>query len=408
MPPLGCAAFYFFNLLDPAWNWRWDIPQDPGFQKWIAIAILLGFVAHQGWRTTISRTSFMTLGLLATFVLLCYISGANSAYPAKSTLYLDMLWRIALIVAISLLLIADEKRAAILATGSVLGQAYNSFQINLEYLQIGYCRYASMSDWGLKGLDNNGYSILTIPVLALSIATALSPWRWWIRSLAIGVCLMQLHQLMLLESRGSMLGALLTLAIAIWYCPKSMMTNSMLLVGALLVSFLAGPPVIREFTSVFASDGNLDVSAESRFHLWKAGAAIMWDYPFLGVGPGCSASFVPLYYNFAALQADNEKALHNLFFEIMCENGVFTGLIYLAFFLLPWSTVWLNRRRFLSDNPRQCTLALGVIAGIPGYFLASMFSSGTLIESSYLLPIIGCALLSIKPPQTTIAMVEEE
>jgi O-antigen ligase len=134
----------------------------------------------------------------------------------------------------------------------------------------------------------------------------------------------------------------------------------------------------------------------------------MWDYPFLGVGPGCSASFVPLYYNFAALQADNEKALHNLFFEIMCENGVFTGLIYLAFFLLPWSTVWLNRRRFLSDNPRQCTLALGVIAGIPGYFLASMFSSGTLIESSYLLPIIGCALLSIKPPQTTIAMVEEE
>jgi O-antigen ligase len=117
---------------------------------------------------------------------------------------------------------------------------------------------------------------------------------------------------------------------------------------------------------------------------------------------------VPLYYNFAALQADNEKALHNLFFEIMCENGVFTGLVYLAFFLLPWSTVWLNRRRFLSDNPRQCTLALGVIAGIPGYFLASMFSSGTLIESSYLLPIIGCALLSIKPPQTTIAMVEEE
>ncbi len=343
-----------------------------------------------------------TLGLLASFVMLCYLSGANSPYPLKSALYLDMLWRISLIVAISLVLITEENRAIILAAGSILGQAYNSFQINLEYFQLGYCRYASISDWGLKGLDNNGYSILTIPVLALSIAVVLSPWKWWIRGVAVAICLLQVHQLMLLESRGSMLGALLATAIAIWYCPKSAITNSMLAVGAVMVSFLAGPPVIREFTSAFGGDGTLDVSAESRFHLWRAGLAIMWDYPLLGVGPGCSGSFVPLYYHYAALRADNEKALHNLFFEIMCENGVLTGLIYFAFFLLPWFKVWLNRHRFLRGNPRQCTLALGVIAGIPGYFLASMFSSGTLIESSYLLPIIACALLSMKRMQPIV------
>jgi O-antigen ligase len=407
-PALGCVAFYFFNLLDPAWNWRWDIPQDPGFQKWLAIALLLGFIAHQGWRKRVTRTTLLTLGLLMGFVILCYFSSVNSAYPVKSAVYLDMLWRIALIVAISLILVVDENRAMLLGIGCVIGQAYNSFQINLEYVQVGYCRYASMADWGLKGLDNNGYSILTIPVLALSIAFVLSPWRWWIRGIAAAICLMQLHQLMLMESRGSMLGAVLTAVIAVWYCPKSTVTNTVLLIATTLVCLLAGPPVVREFASIFGGEGDLDVSAESRFYLWKAGTAILWDYPVLGVGPGCSGSFVPLYYDYALLKAESEKALHNLFFEIMCENGIFAGLMYFGFFLVPWSMVWLNRRRFFRENPRQCTLALGVIAGIPGYFFASMFSSGALIESSYLLPIIACSLMSMRNNASPVPAKEVE
>ena len=408
LPAMGVTAFYFFNLLDPVWNWRWDMPQDPGFQKWLAIFVLLGFVRHQGWIAPLSKISRFTLGLLLCFVLLAFVSSVFAAYPVKSSVYLDMLWRIALIVAISFFVVFNENRAMFLAVGCMLGQAYNSFQINLEYLQFGYCRYANNTDWGFKGLDNNGYSILTIPVLAISIAIVFSPWKLWIRGAAGAICLMQLHQLMLMESRGSMLGAVLTAVIAIWYCKKTLVTNTVLLVGSILVVVLAGPPVVREFSSAFASEGQLDVSAESRFHLWKAGAEIIWDYPVLGVGPGCSVSYVPLYYHYDLLKAENEKALHNVFFEIMCENGVIAGIIFLAFFLIPWSLVWLSRRRFFEGNLRQSTLALAVIAGIPGYFLASMFSSGTLIESSYVLPIIACALLNIRPVAPEIDGADEE
>jgi O-antigen ligase len=397
LPAIGCAAFYFFNLLDPAWNWRWAIPEDPGFQKWIALSLLLGFITQQGWRSSMSRTSVLTLGLLLSFLVLCFLSSLNSAYPSRSMFYLDLLWRIVLIVAISLVLTVTENRAMLLAVGCVLGQGYNSFQINLEYFQFGYCRYAMMTNWGLKGLDNNGYSILTVPILAISIAFALTRWKWWLRGIAAGICLLQIHQIMLMESRGSMLGALLAASLAVWYCPKSPVTNTILILGATLVVLLAGPPVVREFTSSFASEGDMDASAESRFYLWKAGAAIIWEYPWFGVGPGCSSAFVPLFYDFGALKAQNEKALHNLFFEIMCENGIIAGTIYFSFFLLPWGMVWFNRRRFFLANPKQCALALGVIAGTPGYLLASMFSSGSLIESSYVLPIIGCALLGLKP-----------
>ena len=400
LPSIGCAAFYFFNLLDPAWNWRWSITEDPGFQKWIALSLLLGFITQQGWRNSMSRISVLTLGLLLSFLLLCFCSSLNSAYPLRTEFYLDLLWRIVLIVAISLITTVTENRAMLLAVGCVLGQGYNSFQINLEYIQLGFCRYAYAANWGMKGLDNNGYSILTVPILALSIAFVLTRWKWWLRGIAAGICLLQIHQLMMMESRGSMLGAVLAAGLAVWYCPKSPVTNTILIVGGTLVVLLAGPPVLREFASSFGVEEKLDVSAESRFYLWKAGAAIIWDYPWLGVGPGCSSAFVPLYYDFDAMKAQNEKALHNLFFEIMCENGVIAGSIYFSFFLLPWGMVWINRRRFFGENPKQCALALGVIAGIPGYLLASMFSSGSLIESSYVLPIIGCALLSIRATST--------
>jgi hypothetical protein len=90
----------------------------------------------------------------------------------------------------------------------------------------------------------------------------------------------------------------------------------------------------------------------------------------------------------------------------MCENGVVAGTMFLMFFVLLWGKVWLRRREFFAGNPRQCTLALAVIAGIPGYFLASMFSSGTLIESSYMLPIMAGALLGHKPRGIPIAKAE--
>lgn len=400
MPPLGVAAFYFFNLLDPVWNWRWDITVDPGFQKWLALALLTGFVQNRGWTYKFSRFSVFAIGLITTFLLSSYISSFYAASPEKSNIYLDLLWRIVLVVSISLMVVVDEKRAMLLAVACIFGQAYNSFQINLEYLQLGFCRYASMTFWGMKGLDNNGYSILTAPVMALSLAFVLSPWKLWIRGVFAGIFCLQAHQIMMMESRGTMLGTLLAATITVWYCPKKPVTVMVLIVGFLLVSSLAGPPVIKEFSTIFADEEERDSSAESRFYLWKAGAGIIWDYPLIGVGPGNSSLVVPDYYDFARSKADKEKALHNLFFEVFCENGVPAGIIFFSFFLIPWFLVWWNRKRFLRGSPRECTLALAVISGIPGYLLASMFSSGSLIESSYILPIIACALLSIRPAPT--------
>ncbi len=96
-----------------------------------------------------------------------------------------------------------------------------------------------------------------------------------------------------------------------------------------------------------------------------------------------------------------QKALHNLFFEVVCENGILAAIIYFTYFLYPWYSVWRSREALLGGDALSCALALSVLAGIPGYFLSSMFSSGSLIETSYVLTIIGCGVLAFPLAGTT-------
>ncbi len=174
-PAYGCIAFYFFVTLDPAWNWKWAFPVDPGFQKWIVLSTALGFaLQYQNFRFP-TYESKIAAGSLVAFLALSWLSAYVSVYSDRGFRYLDVLWRIFLPVGFSLLTLVERKYLFVLAILCLVGQGYNSFGINKEYFELGYCKYAYQADWGLKGLDNNGYSILTIPILAIATGFALSP-----------------------------------------------------------------------------------------------------------------------------------------------------------------------------------------------------------------------------------------
>ena len=192
-----------------------------------------------------------------------------------------------------------------------------------------------------------------------------------------------------------MIGALFLAVLAVFFIPKTAKSIALILAGVVVVGVLAGPPVVKEFMSSFAEAEERDSSAESRFYLWKAGMRIMLDHPWIGVGPNASRFYVPRYYEGG--NVGEAKALHNILFEVGCENGIPGLFIFLTFYALPWLYVFQNRHHFLKLSQKWTpSLCIAVLAGIPGYLLASMFSSGSLIESSYVLPIIACGLASSK------------
>jgi O-antigen ligase len=398
----GVLVFYALVFLEPEWNWRWAIERGSGLQLYLGIAVLASFVIHGLRGNQFPPWALVTIGSLLAFFGLAKIAQFQSIDARLSAPYMDVLLRVLVIAIVAFRVIDTPKKALIFTWIVIITQAYSAYQINIQYFADGYSRYARR-DWGYKG-DNNTYSIFTIPVIALSMSTMLLSERFWVRAVAGVIASLQVHQLMLLESRGSMIGVMLLVAIVYLIVPKNKDRWLMILGSLALGAALAGPSVIEEFSSSFQEGERLDESAASRYTLWKAGFEITSDYPLFGVGPFAGQLMVPRY----AIEYSNlpRKGLHNLFFEISTGCGVPAAVAYLAFFTVPCLVAW---RIYLRDRKRMPTPfaipILSLCCGIPGYMLASMFSSGALLESAYTLVACGggalCAYQRVSRTNTT-------
>ena len=389
-PWIGIVGYAGFAVLCPTWNWRWGLPE-LDYQKFLAGATLIGWMILGLRRQRMTRHGRYALLALSGYLLLSFISSLETINPLKTFLYMDTTWKIVLMAIIASLTLDSPKRLIILAWVLVISQGWNAFNINQMYYQYGI----NVNGFTWNHLDNNTYSISAVPVMAIAFALMVTTKHRYGSWLAGLVFVLQMHQLMILQSRGTMLGALLLTAMAVYFMPKNRTSWTFVLGGLLAGIMLAGPSVVEEFSSSFKAGESLDSSAESRFSLWKAGAAIMQDYPLLGVGPWAGEVLVPQYYE-GGLAGTERKALHNLFFEVGTGSGIPALAFYLAFFGIPWwrhLQLWRKERHQMPEWMRIINLA--TLSGIPGFWAASMFSSGALIESPYLMVVLSVASLAV-------------
>lgn len=390
-PWIGLVLFYVFVVLEPTWNWRWAINTEFPYQKYIAAAVFCGFALTGLRRAKLVPAVSKGFLLLVGFLAIAYLSASQSINKEYSFGYMNILWKVILMAFLSAWLIDTPKKMMTLVWVVVLCSGYNAFQINLQYFQDGYSAYAR-TGWGVKG-DNNVFSIYTIPIMAISVSLCVYAKNIFFRGVAGLIFVLQMHTLMLLESRGSMIGGLFTAIVFAIYVPKSARVWTMILGGVVAGSLLAGPSVVKEFSSSFETGESRDRSAESRFEVWSAGASITSKHPVLGVGPNAGRFLVPAYI--PAESTRPQKALHNLFFELSTGCGVPATLCYFAYFAIIWWLCFRTLRQTKHSAPDWLAIStLAVTCGLPGYMLASMFSSGALLESSYLLTALGAAGVS--------------
>jgi O-antigen ligase len=393
-PWIGFVGYAGFAVLCPTWNWRWGLPE-LDYQKYLAGATVLGF-AFTGMRTQkLPQSVKLAISALLLYLAIAWISSFQSMNPIKSAVYLDISWKICLMGCVGIWLVDTPKKLYWFLWTLVLCQGWNAYNINELYFERGFINVYGFL-WNF--LDNNTYSISSLPIAAIAFALLMTMKDWRLRALAGLIFVLQMHQIMILQSRGTMLGGILLVALGVLFMPKNRTSVTMISVGLSLGIMLAGPSVMEEFNSSFKAEGELDSSAESRFSLWKAGAAIMADYPLLGVGPWAGEVMVPKYYegDVRDITGSSFKALHNLFFEVGTGVGVPGLIMYLLFFFIPWTVhfqLWLKERDRMEPWLRVSNLS--VLCGLPGYWAASMFSSGALIEAPYLLIVLGCASLAM-------------
>ncbi len=380
-PVIGIVGYILFVALVPHWLWRYSL-FDPNFQfqKYIALATLAGYVLS-GFRgaplTTVAKRSFF--GLFS-FLLLSLISTFQSIDPARSWFYMDVIYKEVLMAFMVFLLVRSEAALRWAALCIIVGIGWNAFEINMDYFRQGF---STINTDGWAYMNANGYALLLVLGACLALVTALSSNRAFLRWSLLVISLLDLHAIYILESRGGMLGMILSAALICYFIQKNTANVVLLGIAALGAVILAGPSVVREFESSFSK--NLDVSAESRFHIWDAGLQITLDYPFLGVGPWAAEYLVVEYYRGPQANNLDRIHLHNLPLEVSTGSGVPALLGYCAYFVIPLVAAY----RILKNNEQTVNVAssiviTGVLCGMPGYWIASMFNSGALVEIPYL------------------------
>jgi O-antigen ligase len=189
--------------------------------------------------------------------------------------------------------------------------------------------------------------------------------------------------------------------------PKNKNTIGMMILALILVSLLVGPSVVEEFSSIFKKGDDLDSSASSRMDLWRAGWLITMEYPLLGVGPYAGQRLVPMYLPY---EIDRTyKGLHNLFFEISTGSGLPAAILFVLFSLLPWLSslfILLRRHQFKALPPELKASFFAALIGLFGFWICNMFSSGSLVEGSYVLAVIANSAALIYTREYRTAAIE--
>jgi len=389
-PWVGFIGYTVFVVLCPRWNWRWGWNESIDYQKFLAGGTVVGVLLTGALSKPLNATAKSSVAFLSIFLALAWLSSFNTINSYYTGLFLDSIWKIWLMASLGVWLIDDQKKLVWFIWAIILSQGWNAFNVNELYYKFGInVRYFT---WNY--LDNNTYSISTVPVMGVVFGVLMVVKNWRLRLLTGLVFVLQMHQLMILQSRGTMLGGLCLVALGVLFMPKTRISIQMTLIATVIGMVLAGPSVVQEFMSSFERTETIDSSAESRYKLWKAGAKIMVDNPLLGVGPWAGQFVVPRYYE--GMDGSGFKALHNLFFEIGTGSGIPALIAYLLYFFIPWFG---HLKLWLQGIPRPGTweqaVNVGFLCGVPGYWTSSMFSSGALIEPPYLLVTLGCVGLQL-------------
>lgn len=201
-------------------------------------------------------------------------------------------------------------------------------------------------------------------------------------------------------SRGNWIGLLVAVFMFFMFYDRRFVWLG---VVALLLSPMFLPQnVINRFLSV----GDMgDTSTSYRVYIWMGTLNMLKDYWFSGIGVGTEA-FNKIYpmYAYSGVIAPHS---HNLYLQIITENGIVGLLVFLSmlviYFKMCVSTIITAKNKFLK------ALITGFAAGMLGYLVQGMFDNVWYNYRVFLLffVIIGITAASIEICKSNLTEVEK-
>ncbi len=384
-PWYGLLVYVAFAILRPESLWYWSVPQG-NYSRIVAIALLLGWVLHQFGDWKWGKGRIVVLSLLG-FLGWMIISALVAPIKEMGFLAVECMAKVVLPFVVGVTLIDSVKQLKQLAWVIVLSQGYVAYELNLMYMN-GFNR---VTEIGFGGMDNNCVAIAMDTGLGAALFLGMgSTGRWWARLVALIAAGSMLHVVLISDSRGGMLGAILTGGISFILLPKRPIHYVVAVIGLGLALHFAGEGVRERFMTTFADKTQRDASAESRVVLWSACWEEIKANPVFGVGPA-HWQFVVAKYGFP-----RGKAAYTLWLQEAAELGL-PGLFFLV---LMYASCAKRLWPYLRESVPVCDpwvrdIARMTIAALVGFAVSAQFVSLDGLELPYYVVMLGAGALKL-------------
>jgi O-antigen ligase len=336
----------------------------------ICLALCLASALAWRWRARRAGEDFLgpfrrttpVHGPIAAFVLFSVLSCFFSTLPSKSLVQIKGLGTFLLVVF----------AAALLDGAEDVKLAVDVWRTTALYLVLrGFVEWMSGAqnlDFRVSGglsvyMTYAGLLLVFVPLLGGRGASGGSRAARWADT---GVALLGALAMVLTLTRGAYVGlAVGVLAVLLAGRPRFAVVAPF----AIALFFVLMPLPVRD--RLASATNPRDVTMNDRVAMWKAGAAMIGDRPFFGVGPGRVKVLYPVY-RVPGWVDPRPGHLHNNLVMIAAETGIPSLLAYLAFV----GAFFVGALRIAKRSPRGSPargIALGSVGAMAALFSAGMF-----------------------------------
>ena len=162
-------------------------------------------------------------------------------------------------------------------------------------------------------------------------------------------------------SRGPYLAFALSFVILFFYGKKHILKLFSIAVAMISVVAVAGNDVLKRLLTIFSSD---DISINTRSDIWKACFDMLDGHWLFGYGTGVSNVREQLHNTYSI----NQPHAHNLFLEILLENGIIGALILLSVFIF----FFIRMIKLSKKGAFEKSIAVTCLSSVIGFCFCSM------------------------------------
>jgi len=263
----------------------------------------------------------------------------------------------------------------------------------------------------------NSFATLVVLIVPLMVAVALTG-KLWQKGIAVMGLPFAINVLILTRSRGSFMGILMQLIVAMILFRKSKHRKK-IIVGVVCVVILFSVLMDDLFKARLLELQDNIVQGESaeasagRVAIWEYGFRMVRDFP-LGAGGGGFMSLSSRYLPERSLAGtDGQRASHNTYLLILTEAGWIGFILYLGFLIvtiyLAYKIIAIKNLNTEDSETQIITLhATMLIVALSGFWTAAFFGDRIYFEGIYLIAAMVPILFRINNYSVSLLKVSKE